>query len=527
MIRGEVYADNNDIGIICGGKNAILREARSMTGGKHLPNILFIMADQHRQDCLGAYGNRDIRTPHLDALARDGVVYDNHFCAAPVCTPSRYSTLTGLYPHQHLGWSNRSTVLPGLATYPELLKRAGYKTKAVGKMHLTPTYQDVGFAEMELAEQNGDGRFEDDYHRYLRDAGRIDRVDLLDQVDEYRRQAGEPYWSSRGAMVSDLPEEHHSTAWIGRKGLEAVDGWSEGEGGNLLFLSFIKPHHPFDPPVPWSAMYDPDRLAPLPGWTGECLPRDLRMHPGFFPHESLTERQLQVCMAYYYAAISHIDHYVGAVIERLRSKGLYDNTLIVYTSDHGEYLGFHHLLLKQNYMYDPLVKVPLIVKYPGSAGAGTRNADLSSNIDIAVTLTAAAGVRPGPEMRGADLAAPPPAGAREYVFAENARGQQYMVRSRDYKLLLCRDDARSLFFDLKHDPLEMNDLYGDPQYRGLIDEHRAALHRMLLFEAPTPVFLDETAAQVAMPNVPENGELRDAVQQWVRERMNPTFEGKE
>jgi arylsulfatase len=482
---------------------------------QHLPNILFIMADQHRSDCLGAYGNPDIRTPHLDQLASEGVVYENHFCNAPVCTPSRYSTLTGLYPHQHLGWTNRCTVQPGLATYPNLLKRAGYTTKAIGKMHLTPTYQDVGFDQMELAEQNGDGRYEDDYHRYLQGLGLIDYVDLLDQVQEYRDQAPEHYWSSRGAMVSDLPEEHHSTAWIGRKGLEAIEQW--GDGGNLLFLSFIKPHHPFDPPVPWNGMYDPNSLQLLPGWTESCLPRDLQMHTGFFPHEQLSEQQLRLCMSYYYATISHIDDYIGKITELLKRKGLYENTLIIYTSDHGEYLGYHHLLLKQNYMYDPLVKVPLIVKYPGKAAAGTRCADLTSGIDIGVTLAAAAGEKPGGDMTGLDLSAS--LEKRDYVFAENARGSQYMVRSRSHKLILCKDDAKSLFFDLTSDPLEMNDLYGDPAYRDIIREHKTALQQLILFDAPAPVFLYEEAARIAAQNVPSGGGLTETFAGWVREKV--------
>lgn len=479
------------------------------------PNILFIMADQHRFDCLGAYGNRDIQTPHLDRLAQDGVTYDNHFCNAPVCTPSRYSSLTGLYPHQHLGWSNRCTVQPGLDTYPKILQRAGYSTQAIGKMHLTPTYQDVGYEQMVLAEQNGDGRYEDDYHRYLRERGLIDYVDLLDQVDEYRVQAPAPYWENRGAMVSDLPEEHHSTAWIGRKGLEAVDAW--GEGGSLLFLSFIKPHHPFDPPKPWSEMYDAGSLSLLPGWSEQCISRDLQMHPGFFPHEQLTEQQLRQCMAYYYASISHIDHYIGQIVSLLQRKGLYDNTLIVYTSDHGEYLGFHHLLLKQNYMYDPLVKVPLIVKYPENRMAGERHTELSSSIDIAVTLTQAAGQRPGKDMPGRDLAVP--GGGQPYVFAENARGNQYMVRSQDFKLIMCREEARSLFFDLRNDPLEWNNLYADPQYQEEISRHKAALYHMILFDAPAPVFLYESAEQLRTSHIPAQEEDKVSFANWVREMM--------
>ena len=111
------------------------------------PNVLIIHADQHRIDCLGAYGNKDIRTPNIDALAADGVRYDNSFCPHPVCTPSRYSLLSGLYVHEHRGWTNHTTLAPDIETFPKILRQAGYRTAAVGKMHFTPTYLDVGFDE--------------------------------------------------------------------------------------------------------------------------------------------------------------------------------------------------------------------------------------------------------------------------------------------------------------------------------------------------------------------------------------------
>ena len=145
------------------------------------PNILVIQADQHRYDCLGCTGNPDVRTPNIDAIAYDGTVYENAFCPYPVCTPSRFSFLTGLYVHQHMGWSNHCTVPAGLPTFPKILREAGYRTKAVGKMHFTPTYLDVGFDEMLLAEQHGTGRYDDDYHRYLQDHDLVDEIDLIDQ----------------------------------------------------------------------------------------------------------------------------------------------------------------------------------------------------------------------------------------------------------------------------------------------------------------------------------------------------------
>ncbi|HEX2949149.1 MAG TPA: sulfatase-like hydrolase/transferase [Armatimonadota bacterium] len=181
------------------------------------PNILIIHADQHRWDCLGCAGNADVRTPHIDALARDGIRYAEHFCPFPVCTPSRYSFLTGLSPHQHTGVSNHCTIPEDTDTFPKVLRQAGYRTQAVGKMHCTPTYLDVGFDTMVLAEQDGPGRYDDDYHRYLREQGLVDALDLWDQVAEYRQQAPREYQEAYATWPSNLGDDHYSTTRIGNR----------------------------------------------------------------------------------------------------------------------------------------------------------------------------------------------------------------------------------------------------------------------------------------------------------------------
>ena len=486
------------------------------------PNVLILHADQHRWDCVGAYGNADVRTPNIDALAADGVRYDESFCAFPVCTPSRYSLLTGLYVRQHLGGTNHCTLPAGLATFPRVLREAGYRTAAVGKMHFTPTYLDVGFDEMHLAEQDGPGRHDDDYHRWLAAEGLCDRIDLMDQVREYRDEAPDVYWQTFGALRSDLDEAHHSTTWIGDRAVEAVESWRGG--GNLLMAGFVKPHHPFDPPAPWDAMYDPAALTPLPGWTSEAMPRDLAFRKGYLPYETMSEPLLRRVMAYYYAAISQIDHHVGRIVERLKARGLYDDTLIVYTSDHGEYMGFHHLVLKGNYMYDPLVRVPLIVKYPGGAHAGEVAGGLVNNIDVAPTILARAGCDVPKSMCGFDLSDPACPG-REMIFCEGWAGSQYMVRTAARKLILTRDDARGLFFDLTADPLEMDNLYGDPSRRAEIAELRDALLRWALFDAPYQSHLDYDAPVCPAANVPPADDGHKAASiDYFRRRMSEDFE---
>lgn len=465
------------------------------------PNILVIQADQHRFDCLGAYGNPDVRTPHIDSLAADGVRYENSFCPFPVCTPSRYSFLTSLSPRQHLGNSNHCTIPAGLPTFPKVLRDSGYRTAAVGKMHFTPTYLDVGFERMQLAEQNGPGRYEDDYHAWLRAEGLGNPVDLMDQEREFRRHATPEYWESFGALESDLDEAHHSTTWIGDRAVEALAGWDGG--GHLLMASFIKPHHPFDPPAPWSRMYDPDGLTLLPGWTDACLPVDSAFRPGYFDNSALTEAALRRAMAYYYATISQIDFQVGRMLALLKAKGLYDNTLVVYNSDHGEFLGFHHLLLKGNHMYDPLVKVPLVVKFPGQARAGDVSGELVNSLDVGPTLLRWAGCPAPQSWAGRDLT---DGVDRQTIFAESGRGGEVMARTHRHKLLLNADPAHCLFFDLESDPLEMENRYHDPSCQVEIARLRDGLLHWALFDQPAPVHLDEAAPVIDGPNVYRPGD---------------------
>jgi arylsulfatase A-like enzyme len=303
-------------------------------------------------------------------------------------------------------------------------------------------------------------------------------------------------------MRSDLDEAHYSTTWIADRALERLEGW--GKGGSMMMVGFVKPHHPFDPPAPWDEMYDPERLKLLPGWIESCLPKDLAFRRGYFANERLAEGQLRLAMAMYYATLSQIDRHVGRMVDCLKRKGIYDRTLIVYTSDHGDYLGYHHLLLKGNYMYDPLVKVPLIVKYPDGQRAGQRSEALVSNVDLAPTLLRCTGCEVPSSMQGLDLTERE--GERNVVVAEAGGGAAYMARSRTGKLLLCREPAQSQFFDLERDPLEMHDRIDDPAFALPVAELRAALMEWALFQAPSRVHQDSGAPVIVGANVSLRGD---------------------
>ena len=483
---------------------------------REMPNVLVIHTDQHRIDCLGAYGNKDIRTPNIDALAAEGVRYENSFCSYPVCTPSRYSLLSGQYVFQHRGWTNHCTLPPGTPTFASELRAAGYRTKAVGKMHFTPTYLDVGFDEMELSEQNGPGRWDDDYHRYLRDHDLCDVTDLEDQEQPWRGRTKPAYWEAFGAIENNLAEEHDATTWIGDRAAETLETW-EG-GGHLLMAGFIRPHHPFNPPTPWSGKYDPEALAPLPGWIDDPLPRDVAFGKGYFPHDSLNVPALRKVMAYYYACIEQIDAQVGRMVEILKQKGLYDKTLIVFTSDHGEYLGFHHLLLKGNHLYDPVTMVPLIIKFPGGTHGGTVSRALVSNIDVAPTLLRHVGCPPPASMGGLDLVENPE--GHPVIFSENRGGAYVMARTATHKLIVDKKGEATLLFDLEKDPYELNDCSADPAYGDVLAGLQEAITGLRPFEDLPETYLDEHAPIVQAPNAqPLDEKRREDIVAYYTEKM--------
>ncbi len=488
-----------------------------MTASQKNCNILLIHTDQHRWDCLGVAGNQDIKTPSIDNLAGDGVLYPNAFCSFPVCTPSRYSLLSGLPVSQHLGSNNRSTLAPAIPTFVKELRKNGYNTAAVGKMHFHPTYLDAGFDTMVLAEQDGPGRFDDDYHRWLKDNGLADRIDYLDQ--ESKNPLPEYYQRNLGSFPSDLPEEFHSTTWIAERALEQLDSW--GESRNMMMIGFIKPHHPMDPPKPWDEMYDPAKLPLLPGWTESTLSCD-EYNNGFYDYKYVNENSCRRALAMYYAAISQIDHHVGRIVDRLKEKSLYDNTLIIFTSDHGDYMGFHRMILKQNNLYDPLVRVPLIIKYPGNANAGTVSDIFTSNTDLAPTVLNIAQTDEIPgTMEGQNLENNHK--GREEVVIE--MGRTVAIRTRTHKLQISHAPERCLLFDLEKDPWEMENLYHDPDAKVVRDSLEKKLLEWLVFETAPKAYFDPVAPLSPSPNkvtgsMPEHQSMRE----YLRKAMDKPLE---
>lgn len=464
-------------------------------------NILVIHADQHRSDCLGVY-NQQVKTPAIDSLCVDGIRFDQCFCTFPVCTPSRYSLLSGQYVSNHHGWNNHCTLASGIPTFPKLLRSAGYKTAAVGKMHFAPTYLDVGFDEMILCEQDGPGRWDDDYHHELADKDLIDIIDIEDQRKEYRRHAPKRYWDTFGTLACNLPEGMHSTDWIGEQALEQLNSWTNG--GNLLMVGFVKPHHPMDPPQKYLDMYPPESIELLAGWMDEVPERDGERSAGYFPNKDLTPETMKNVTSGYFASITQIDDQINSMISFLKEKGLYDNTLIIYTSDHGDYMGFHHMMLKGNHMYDALMRVPMIAKLPHQRQADTVREEQISNLDTAGLILSQAGLDIPSEMEATDLTTPD--AGREIVFGENGGNTHLMIRTENYKLLTDGEYTPQHLFNLKNDPMEINDLLGSEEASEVIPDLLKEARELRSREVDSTPYLNYDEKCIKANNVPNSSD---------------------
>ncbi len=465
---------------------------------KEPKNILIIHCDELRADCLGYAGNPDVRTPNIDALAAESVNYTEHYTVYPICTPSRYSFWTGMYVHQHCAWNNGASLPTGFATMPGILRDNGFDTAVVGKMHFTPTYQDIGFSRMRLAEHITSDRYDDDYHYELAKQGKLNRIEMHYMSKAFRFEVPNRFPRMIQCVASDLPQELHTTGWTTEGALEEIRNWDEGR--HLLMVGYIKPHQPFDPPHPYDTMYDPEKLTLPDNYTDFPLERDMETRPAAIDYEKLTEADIRQAMAYYYGNISHIDDGVGRMVALLKEKGLYEDTMIVFTSDHGDYMGQHHMILKCNHMYDALERIPLLIRYPGEkAGCDSR---MSENIDVMPTILDVCGYEKPASVQGTSLLS---AARKNYVFAEGQYGTDrnpcvgYMIRTATHKLLLRGGLNEGMLFDLQKDPAELENRFDDPEYAGVRAELMGDLIDTMLFSGAGKLHSDPAAPQVISP----------------------------
>lgn len=488
------------------------------------PNILFITSDQQRADCYG-FAGRKIRTPHLDRLKQSGTYLPTCITPNPVCQPARASILTGLLPLTHGVHDNGIDLDPAIGArgFSGQLARAGYFTALLGKAHFATahTFQPTGTPECRGSTQNYGADWFGPYmgfeHVELMVEGHNNTAPLKPPSGQhyerwyYADGRGEeknrlhdqhlpPDSGAAQTWHSALPAAWHNSTWIGDRTVDHLR--QRKDEPFCIWASFPDPHHPFDCPDPWSRMHDPaevelprnrtldlDRrpwwhrasLEGVPAMANEEL-RSLRQNYSRIPPQ--TDEQLRAMIANYYGMIALIDHNVGRILAELQTLGLAENTLVVYTSDHGDWLGDHGLILKGPMPYDGLLRVGCIVAGP-DVPAGKVVHEPVSTLDLAATFLDYAGVAQTSPMHGRSLR-PLIEGAgetRDFAYNEwdlhasrcGVALRLRTVRTRTHRMTIELNSGAGELYDLVNDPGEMNNLYDDAASSGV----RRSLEEMI------------------------------------------------
>jgi arylsulfatase len=463
------------------------------------PNVLIVTCDQLRRDAIGMYNNRVIKTPNIDSLANESVVFDNHFTQHPVCMPSRWSIFTGRYPRHHGVTDNGVKFKEDEETLARQFKKNGYHTGAFGKMHFSPALLNkeeedeqwpkdgFGFVIRHLTDDSKRG----EYLNYLKNIDEESYEYVLKQGEE---KVKEDLMSAADRTFSDAPQikenkldpDLHQTAWISNKVIDFMD---EAKSKNKPFFgwcSYVDPHHPFDPPEPYASMYDPAEIAPpIPACTDDpAAPRNvLDMHFGYSPGNekydlsTVGKEGWKAVRAKYYGMVSLIDHNLGRIIEALKERDMYENTVIIFTSDHGELLGDHGLLFKGPFHYDGLIRVPLLIRYGDKVCGGARIKQITQHIDILPTLLSFCGI---PLPRGVQgkplqsLLSGDDVPLYEYALTEH-RCYDWgtnikTLRNSRWRLSYYGNPDIGELYDLYSDPTEMCNLWYNEEYADVKSE---------------------------------------------------------
>ena len=432
------------------------------------PNILWICTDQQRWDTIGALGNPHIRTPNIDKLCADGVAFTHAHCQNPICTPSRASFLTGMYP-RHLNactngnesWQNEAPLVT------KTLADAGYDCGLAGKFHLTSAHGRI------------EPRIDDGYRVFHWSHHPHDSWPEGHDYNDWLKSRGIDHTGTR-KRLGYIPTEHHQTTWCADR---AIDFMKEKRKGPWLFsYNCFDPHPPLDPPKEFLDRFDLDSL-PLPAFTESDLAEEDGLKDVNFQSKAgrIPEKKLRLSLAKYWAMIELIDQNVGRMIEALEGTGQRGNTVVIFTSDHGHMIGDHGLYNKGCRFYEGLVRVPLIWSCPERFRSNLRSDALVELTDIAPTLLELAGLEVPESMHGRSLN--PILGGegdrdkhRDFVrctFSETLRGPRSfgtMIRNRRYKLCNYHGTGRGQLFDLDKDPNEHLNLWGDPAHAEIKSE---------------------------------------------------------
>ncbi|MCP4726682.1 MAG: arylsulfatase [bacterium] len=441
------------------------------------PNILLLMTDQHRFDCIGAAGNKIINTPNYDRIANDGVTFTSAYSSTPTCTPARSALLTGKSPWNHgmLGYGRVSQNYD--IKMPRALRDSGYYTMGIGKMHWHPQKTLNGF-HATLIDESGRVESDDfisDYRRWFKK-----------QAPELDPDATGIGWNEFKSGVYALPEELHPTFWTGKTAADFIESYNR-EDPFFLKVSFARPHSPYDPPRRFMDMYDQDKMPePITGsWADKYKVHKTPPNPNLW-HGDLGIDQAKRSRQGYYGSVSFLDEQIGRILSALDRKGLYENTLILTISDHGDMLGDHHLWRK-SYAYEGSAHIPMLLKPPVSVDTEIKNgSSLSYPVEIRDALPTfldCAGSLIPESIDGKsllDLLRDKNADWREFIDLEHSvcysdSNHWNALTDGKFKYIFHAKDGSEQLFDLVNDPGESGDLSKDGGYNAALTEWRSRM----------------------------------------------------
>ena len=458
----------------------------------HRPNVLLLYTDQQRWDALGANGNAEIQTPNLDRLAAEGVNCDHFFVQNPVCMPSRVSMLSGLYPAT-LGIVRNGTTVPSeTVVLPHLLQNYGYHRANIGKLHFLPhanrdhrdPHPAYGFDHLEIADEPGP--YADAYRAWVQRVapGEMDAISLgLPPATEvWQRTMGiddgiahpEERFPKR-AIPFRGPSDLTHTAFVAEQTMAYLE--DHRDGPFFCIAGFYSPHSPWVAPQALIDRYDSGALT-LPRFPPAV---DAQRSQGHFADD-----ELRAARQGYYAMVSEVDHHVGRILDQLDALGLRQNTIVLFTSDHGEWLGEHLRYGKGHPGHDCVSRVPFIVRWPGGRVArGHTSHALIEAVDVVPTLLEYAGIPVPGHLQGRSL-------ARLLCGEEEAARTSALTEGEGWKTLrldglryVLEADGQEALYDLQQDPGAYRDVSGDSAYHEpLMHARHALLTRLLRRERP-------------------------------------------
>lgn len=449
------------------------------------PNILILMPDQQRADCLSCAGHPQIRTPHMDRIAAEGMRFTHACTSSPLCMPARASFISGLHVHDHGMWANSGELAPADESLFRRLQHCGYWTAHVGKSH----YYGHGGFHMREREPYMHARGFDYVHEttgpwatantdsYMTDDWQAKGL-LRAFRDDYRERAQQR--DGFPVRPSPLPTEDFLDSYIGRQAVRFIDDY-DGERPFCLFVGFGGPHEPWDAPGEYATMYDPAGTPPPiePAEPGPWVPDHAADWQRTGRFQDMTPDDVQRMRANYYGKISLIDHWCGRIFAACEQRGLMDELLVVFWSDHGEMVGDHGLLYKSRF-FESALRVPLMVRWPGRIASGLTTDAMAETVDIMPTVLEAVGADVPEGCRGKSLwpaLRDPSATLRDAAISEvEHRGRRNtMIRTDRCKYAVHEDGRGYMLYDLAEDPEERSNLIGHPDARAVERELRERL----------------------------------------------------